>query len=67
VNAVRRTAALHEAASRGDVAMVELLLELGADPALRDTEFGATPLGWARHSRQDEVARFLADRTPPDD
>ena len=32
--------------------MVELLLELGADPSVRDHRFDATPLGWAEHFDQ---------------
>jgi hypothetical protein len=60
VNVVRRTSALHEAAGRGDMEMVRLLLEVGADPTALDAEFGATPLGWALHGGQDEVAKYLA-------
>jgi hypothetical protein len=64
VNVIRRTSALHAAAYSGDLAMVKLLLELGADPSALDTEFGATPLGWAQHNRQHDVAEYLAERTP---
>jgi hypothetical protein len=35
--------ALHAAANRGDAAMAQLLLGLGADPAALDTRFRATP------------------------
>ena len=35
---------LHAAAGNGDVEMVRLLLELGADPTLKDGRFDATPL-----------------------
>jgi hypothetical protein len=42
---VRRISALHGAAA--DLAMVELLLSLGADPNLKDCAFDSTPLGWA--------------------
>ena len=63
-NAIRRTSALHEAAMRGDLAMVELLVELGSDPAAVDGEFRATPLGWALHWGHDDVANYLAGRTP---
>ena len=46
--------ALHEAAYSGQVDAVRHLLARGADPALRDTRFGATPLGWCEH-RHGEV------------
>ncbi len=44
--------ALHDAAWGGDLAMIELLLELGADPDIRDPNYRATPLGWAAHNQQ---------------
>jgi len=49
---LRRNTPLHGAAWAGDVETIELLLELGADPRVRDPEFGATPLGWAAHNHQ---------------
>lgn len=60
VNAVDRISALHEAASTGDLAMVELLLSLGADPTLRDRSFDATPSGWAEHGHHHNVVDLLA-------
>jgi hypothetical protein len=39
--------ALHVAAFHGHRAIVELLLEAGADINARDGTFGATPAGWA--------------------
>ena len=54
--------ALHAAAGNGDVAMVTLLLELGADPAVTDARFGATPRGWAEHFGHAEVVTLLTDR-----
>ena len=66
VNVVRRISALHEAASTGDLVMVEHLLTLGADPNLRDREFDATPLGWADHGRHQPVVDRLAPITRPD-
>jgi hypothetical protein len=39
--------ALHTAAWNGDVRMVELLLERGANPALRDRQHDGTPRDWA--------------------
>jgi hypothetical protein len=39
--------ALHSAAWNGDAGMVELLLGRGADPTIRDRQYGGTPAGWA--------------------
>jgi len=50
---------LHEAASEGELELVELLLELGADPEIRDRHYDATPLGWAQHLGRDAVAARL--------
>jgi ankyrin repeat protein len=41
--------ALHEAAYSAEVDAVRHLLARGADPALRDSRFRATPLGWCQH------------------
>ena len=62
VNAIGRISALHEAAWSGDIGMVRLLLELGADPTLLDREHHATPLGWARYNQQHEVVSYLGSR-----
>ena len=40
--------ALHSAAWDGDLPLVRRLVELGADPGVRDRTFDGTPLGWAR-------------------
>ena len=61
VDHLQRNTALHEAAWNGDRPMVELLLALGANPTLRDTEFGGTPAGWARHNGHPEIAALLPD------
>ena len=55
---------LHEAAWRGDLAMVQALVELGASTEARDPSFGSTPLGWATHNHQAEVIAYLAGVTP---
>ncbi|MET0620899.1 MAG: ankyrin repeat domain-containing protein [Thermoanaerobaculia bacterium] len=52
---------LHNAAWIGNLPMVRLLIELGADPNLRDPNHDATPLGWAEYNGQTEVARYLAE------
>ncbi|MGD9985377.1 ankyrin repeat domain-containing protein [Pseudonocardia sp.] len=54
--------ALHEAAFRGDEAMATLLLDRGADPAVRDARFDATPAGWAAHAGHTRLAAVLAGR-----
>lgn len=51
---------LHQAAYRGDLAMVRLLVELGADVTRSDPEHHSTPRGWAEHGHHEEVARYLA-------
>jgi ketosteroid isomerase-like protein len=59
VNAQSRTAPLHEAAMRGNVGVIQLLLDHGADPNLRDTGYDATPAGWAEHHEQLEAHALL--------
>jgi hypothetical protein len=56
--------ALHVAAQVGDVGLVRLLLGLGVSTVARDARFGGTPLDWARHFGQDDVARLLEPLTP---
>jgi ankyrin repeat protein len=52
--------ALHNAAGWGSLDMVKLLVELGADPHLRDLTYHATPIAWARYNGQrPEVIAFL--------
>jgi ankyrin repeat protein len=53
--------ALHEAALRGDDAVVRTLLELGADPSIEDGEHHSTPQGWAEFAGHHATARILAD------
>ncbi len=54
---------LHHAAGKGELDLVRELIALGADPDIRDTRFGGTPLGWARHFGQEQAAQFLAPLT----
>ncbi|HWF49718.1 MAG TPA: ankyrin repeat domain-containing protein, partial [Solirubrobacteraceae bacterium] len=62
VNAINRTAPLHEAAMRGNMEMIRLLLEHGADPKVHDRSYDATPAGWAAHHGQTEAERYLRAR-----
>jgi ankyrin repeat protein len=55
---------LHEAAWHGDLAMVQLLVELGVSTEARDPTYRATPLGWAAHNHQTEVVAYLTRFTP---
>lgn len=59
VNEVSRTAAIHNAAMCGHLEMVKLLIELGADPSIRDAEFNGLPSGWAEFNGKTEVAEYL--------
>jgi ketosteroid isomerase-like protein len=65
VNARPRTAPLHEAAMRGNIAVIRLLLKHGADPGLLDTGYHATPAGWAEHHSQHEAHQLLAALEQP--
>ncbi|XVV00733.1 ankyrin repeat domain-containing protein [Actinosynnema sp. CA-248983] len=55
--------ALHHSAMAGDVELTRRLLDLGADPDLRDRRFDATPWEWARHFEQHETADLLGPFT----
>jgi len=64
--------ALHSAAWNGDLEMVRLLVESGADPNARDGQYNGTPLGWAKTSIEisnnpkcAEVAAYLEAITQP--
>jgi hypothetical protein len=52
----------NEAAYGGLVEVCELLIELGADPSLRDSEFNAPSAGWARHAHHDALAVWPRER-----
>ncbi len=60
VNAVNRTAPLHEAAMRGNLEIIRLLIEHGADPNTRDRSYDATPAGWAEHHGETDAKEYLA-------
>jgi hypothetical protein len=50
---------LHQAALAGHEAVVRLLIERGAWLDIRDTVWQGTPLGWAVHAGQAQVAEYL--------
>ncbi len=50
---------LHYAALNGQRAMVEFLLQRGADPSIRDTKVGSTAAGWAEHGHHPELLDLL--------
>jgi hypothetical protein len=50
---------LHHAAWIDDVALVQALLECGADPEVVDAEHGTTPLEWAEHGHAEATAAAL--------
>jgi len=50
---------LHHAAFHGHLKVVELLVSHGARLDLKDSTYQGTPLGWAQHAGQREIADFL--------
>jgi ankyrin repeat protein len=52
-------AALHVTAGDGKLELTRKLLELGANPRLRDRHYDSTPLGWARHCGHQPLIDFL--------
>lgn len=62
---------LHHAVSSGSLAAVKVLVEAGANPNVKDSAWGGTPLGWAHHylnegqaaqrgNQYAEIATYLA-------
>ena len=56
--------ALHEAAMRGSMPIIRLLVAHGADPTIRDSGYEATPAGWAEHFGKSEAQAFLSAHEP---
>lgn len=59
VNAMTSRTPLHEAALHGHMEMAKLLIEHGADTAVRDPNFHAPAIGWAEYNGKDEMVEFL--------
>ena len=51
---------LHYAALNGQRAMVEFLLQQGADREVKDTKVGSTAAGWAEHGGHTEIMGLLS-------
>lgn len=54
--------ALHEAAFRGQLAVVERLVESGARADIVESQHHSTAAGWAAYGGQDDMVAFLEDR-----
>lgn len=52
-------APLHNAAAWGSLEMVQLLIELGADPHLHDLTYHAAPIGWATYAQHWSIVDYL--------
>lgn len=51
---------MHDAARYGHLEVIKLLVELGADKALKDSSHAISALGYASHYQQDHVVTYLA-------
>jgi ribosomal protein S18 acetylase RimI-like enzyme len=51
---------LHFAAEGNDEDLARVALAHGADPAVRDQEYGGTPLGWAKHLGSRALVELLS-------
>ena len=54
---------LHYAACQGQRAMVDFLLDHGADPDVKDQKVNATPASWAEHFGHVELSEYLTKRS----
>jgi ankyrin repeat protein len=53
---------LHYAALRGHRAMVDFLLEQGANLSIKDTKVGSLPSGWADYGGHPELRDYLQSK-----
>jgi ankyrin repeat protein len=51
--------ALHYAAAAGELSIVRLLVERGADYTAREPQFKAQPAGWAQYFKKPETQKYL--------
>jgi ankyrin repeat protein len=52
-------AVLHNASAWGSLETVKLLIELGADPRLRDLTYHGAAIGWALYGKRPEIIEYL--------
>lgn len=55
--------ALHLAAERGDMPMIQLLCAAGADVTIKDGLYGSTPVGWADHNGCAAAREYLRSKS----
>lgn len=62
----RGVTAIHEACYQGEFAAVELLLENGADPTIRDEMWNSTAIGWSDGGKHARLIDWLFENTEVD-
>jgi len=61
LNVLAGSAPIHQAAINGHLDTVKKLIELGADPELRDPSYHGNAIAWAEHNHQQAVVDYLRD------
>jgi ankyrin repeat protein len=54
--------ALHMTIESGAIEIARLLLEVGADPNIRDDKVRATALGWANYFGREDFAELIREK-----